>query len=70
MEVETGKNKGSDAIGNVKRDLLTGFDKVIVVATDKTALKKVEGKVAKAELLIPTRVEVVLRDGLANAVSS
>ena len=61
VEIETGM---SDVVWNVKLDLLSGFDKVLVVATDKTALKKVEIGLAQAGLLIAGRVAVVLRDEL------
>ena len=56
IEIETGK---SDAVSNVKRDLLSGFQKVIVVATNHQALEKVERQLAQAGLLIPERVEIV-----------
>ena len=59
IEVETGK---SDVVWNVKQDLLAAFDRVIVVATDESALRKVEEQLAQAGLIIPTRVEIVLRD--------
>lgn len=59
VEIETGK---SDAVWNVKQDLLSGFSKVLVVVTDENALNKVEGQLAKAGLIIPKRVNVVLRD--------
>ncbi len=61
VEIETGK---SDVVHNVKQDILAGCHRVIVVATDETALKAVERKLAKANLLIPSRVEIVLKDGL------
>ena len=59
VEIETGK---SNVVWNVKRDLLCGVRKVIVVATDSQALAKVERLLAKEGLLIPERVEIVLRD--------
>jgi predicted RecB family endonuclease len=59
IEIETGK---SNVVRNVKQDLLSGFDKVIVVATDKEALGKVERELARAGLMIPNRVEVILRE--------
>ena len=59
IEVETGK---SDFVRNVKQDLLSGFDKIIVVATDKKALGKVEREFAKAGLMGIERIEIVLRD--------
>ena len=57
IEVETGK---SNVVKNVRDDLLEGFGKVIVVATDKVALRKVERDLGRAGLIIPGRVEVVL----------
>ena len=58
IEVETGK---SDVISNVKNDLLSKFDRVLVVATNEKAMEKVERKLAEAGLLISDRVDVVLR---------
>lgn len=57
IEIETGK---SDFVRNVKQDLLSGFDKVLVVATDKKALGKVEKDLAREGLIGFWRVEVVL----------
>lgn len=59
IEVETGK---SDAIRNVKQDLLSGFDKVLIVAVDKKALGKVERELAMAGLIIEGKVEIVFGD--------
>jgi Helicase HerA, central domain len=59
IEIETGK---SDIIRNVKQDLLSGFDKVLIVATDKKALGKVEQQLAQEGLYIPSRVQVTLRN--------
>ena len=56
IEIETGK---SNVVSNVKRDLLCGVQKVIVVATNQQALEKVERQLAKEGLLIPGRVEIV-----------
>jgi hypothetical protein len=60
IEIETGK---SDFVQNVKQDLLSGFDKVIVVATDKSALEKLEKELAKTGLIIAGRVEILAGDG-------
>lgn len=57
IEIETGK---SNIVKNVKQDLLSGFDKVIVVATDKKALGKVERELARAGLIIDGKIEMVL----------
>lgn len=56
IEIETGK---SHVVSNVKRDLLSGVQKVVVVATDEEAFQKVEQQLAKAGLLIEGRVEIV-----------
>lgn len=55
IEVETGK---SNIIRNVKQNLLSAFDKVVIVATDKKALGKVERELARAGLLGSERIEV------------
>ncbi len=57
IEIETGK---SDVVWNVRQDLLSGFEKVLVVATDKRALEKVERDLAKVGLIIDGKVEIVL----------
>ena len=59
IEVETGK---SNVVENVKWGFLSKFDKAIVVATDEASMGKVERELARAGLLIPRRVELVLRD--------
>ena len=64
IEVETGK---SDVVANVRNDLRSGFKNVIVVATDKGALTKVERELAAAGLIIPGRVQIVLRDRFKEA---
>ncbi len=58
VEIETGK---SDIARNVKQDLLSGFGKVLIVATDEKALGIVEQKLAKEGLVGVGRVVVVLR---------
>jgi len=60
VEIETGK---SDVVKNVKQDLMFGCTRIVVVATDKGALGKVERELLKAGLLGIERIEVVLRDG-------
>ena len=57
IEIETGK---SDVVRNVKQDLASGFDKVLVVATDRAASEKTEKQLAQADLLISGKVEIVL----------
>jgi hypothetical protein len=61
VEVETGK---SDVVLNVRNGPRSGFDQVLVVVADELATEKVEKLLAMAGLLIPRRVEVVLRDRL------
>lgn len=56
IEIETGK---SDFIRNVQQDLAARYNKVIVVATDKSAFEKIEKKLAQAGLLIAGRVELI-----------
>ena len=60
IEIETGK---SDFVRNVKQSLLAGYDKVLVVATDKKAFAKVERELAATGLLGLTRVVLVLANG-------
>ena len=64
VEVETGK---SNVVANVKNCLRSGFDSVVIVATDQPALMKVQRALATVGLLIPGRIDVVL---CANAVLS
>jgi len=63
IEIETGK---SDVVWNVKQDLLSRFSSVLVVATDEHALDKVERQLANAGLIIPKRINIVLRDGFTS----
>ncbi len=60
IEVETGK---SDVVWNVRQDLLSKFSRVLVVATDEDALRKVEAHLAHADLVME-RVRVVLRENV------
>lgn len=59
IEIETGL---SDFLHNVRQDLLAKYDPVIIVATDKSAYEKIEKGLAAAGLLLPPRVQLVLRD--------
>jgi hypothetical protein len=59
VEIESGK---SNAVWNVKQDLLCGFGTVIIVATDQGAFQRVEQQLATAGLMIPARVCAVMRD--------
>ena len=65
IEIETGE---SDVVANVRNGLRSRFGRVIVVVTDETALARVERQIASAGLLIPGRIEIVLRDRLGRAV--
>jgi len=60
IEIETGK---SDFIRNIQQDLVAKYNKVLIVATDKSAFERIEKKLAQAGLLIPERVYMTLRDG-------
>ena len=53
IEIETGK---SSFLQNIRQDLAAGYDRVLVVATGKTALEKIEKALIKEGLLIPPRV--------------
>lgn len=59
IEVETGK---SNVVWNVRQDLLEGYSRVIVVATDETAMAKIERQLGRAGLILPGRVQPILRD--------
>ncbi len=54
IEIETGK---SDVVANVRKDLLAGFSRVRVVATNPPARRKVRRQLIAAGLLLPPRVE-------------
>ncbi len=57
IEIETGK---SNVVHNVRQDLLLDVDRVVVVATDKLARSVVERQLARAGLLFPGRLSVVV----------
>ncbi len=65
IEIETGK---SDVVQNVRQDLRAGFTRVLVVATNKASLDRVERQLAAAGLLIPGRLGIELATG-RNAAS-
>ena len=66
VEIETGK---SDFIRNIRQDLTAKYDKIIVVATNKTAFAKIEKALAIEGLLISGRVEIILQDELKSPTS-
>lgn len=57
VEVETGK---SDFLRNIRQDLAAKYDEIIVVATDKSALEKIEKTLAKEGLIIPSKIRIEL----------
>jgi hypothetical protein len=59
IEIETGK---SNAVENVRRDLLAGYTRVVVIATTDQAWARVRRQLDSAGLLL-ARVTVVLREG-------
>ncbi|MCH8147406.1 MAG: DUF87 domain-containing protein [Planctomycetes bacterium] len=61
IEVETGK---SDVVANVRNCLLSRLERVFVVTTDEAAMRRVERQLAEAGLMIPSRVQLVLRGGV------
>jgi hypothetical protein len=64
IEIETGK---SNFINNIKQNLAARYDRIIVVATDKIAFKKIELSMIKEGLLIPGKVDIrVAADSKAN----
>ena len=56
IEIETGK---SDAVSNVLNGLRSGFEHVVVAATDRNAMGIVERQLARAGLIIPSRIELI-----------
>ncbi len=59
IEIETGQ---SDVLANVRRCLRARFDRVIVVVTSEKAFMKIERILAREGLLLPRRIQLVLRD--------
>jgi ATP-dependent helicase/DNAse subunit B len=57
IEIETGK---SDFMRNIRQDLSARYDKIIVVATDKSAYEKIEKSLAKEGMIIPTKIQIEL----------
>ncbi len=58
IEIETGN---SNVVSNVRKDLLAGFGRVLVVATDRQAFRRVRRQLFEAGLLLPPRVGVILQ---------
>ncbi len=59
IEIETGK---SDFLNNIRQNLTAKYDKVLVVATDKKTFDNIEHALAINGLLIPSRVQLVLKE--------
>lgn len=59
IEIETGK---SDYVGNTLNCLESGFDRVILVASDERAKAKVELGLAQSGVLSDSRLVIVVRD--------
>ncbi|MBM4103132.1 MAG: DUF87 domain-containing protein [Planctomycetes bacterium] len=57
IEIETGK---SDFLRNIRQDLAAKYDKIIVIATDKSALEKIQKNMGQEGLIIPHRIQVEL----------
>lgn len=57
IEIETGK---SNVVENVKNGLKSILSRILVIATDKAALKRIEEQLAQAGMLIPNRMTVLL----------
>lgn len=55
IEIETGL---SDFLRNIRQDLAAKYDKIIVVATEKKALEKIEKSLAKEGLIIPDKIQI------------
>lgn len=61
IEIETGK---SNFMRNVRQNLADKYDRVMVVTTGKKAFERIENQLAQAGLLIPGKVDILLRDGV------
>lgn len=55
IEIETGM---SDYLRNIRQDLAAKYDKIIVVATNSSALEKIEHSLAKEGLIISHRIQI------------
>jgi len=56
VEIETGQ---SDTLGNIRKCLDSGFDKIVVVAVEKSTKERIEKKVKKAGMDMQ-RVSIVV----------
>jgi hypothetical protein len=65
LEIETGL---SDFLQNIRQNLLARYDTIIIIATDKPAYEKIEKTLAAAGLLLPPKVQLVLRDAFIGAL--
>jgi len=59
IEIETGK---SNYLHNIRQNLLTMYDKILIVATDQFAFEKIEKDLAIAGLLIPGKIQMIIGD--------
>jgi len=59
IEIETGK---SDIFQNIRENLLSRYDRLLIVATNKKAEEKIMRLLAQKGLIIPGKIDVVLRD--------
>lgn len=67
IEIETGK---SDFLRNIRQDLAAGYEKIIMVATDKNAFEKIEKSVAQEGLIIPNRIQIELAGGFTLSMTA
>ena len=61
IEIETGL---SDFKRNIQQDLLIKYDMILVIATSKAVLNKIEKSLAPTGLLIPQKVKLILQDDI------
>ena len=59
LEIETGQ---SDYLSNLKNNLRSDADKIILVATNEKAMQRIERDLATHGLLLPDKVMIVLKD--------
>ena len=57
--IETGK---SSVVENITHDLAARYDPIVIVATNEHALLTVQQLLHRAELLLPQRITILLRD--------